>query len=183
MCLLNGDVGGFIPSSVDFGVENFYDLENGITTEVKIPIKKIIREMLHTYASEAYHNIIINDLDDKGLELLEYRGSTPMFLLTRDGETYTAMRFDENEECRAIIKGETKDIAISKIEENGGRIDGIYVCTAVEDDDRRKPNTGMAMDIKAENPHIDFIKTIVVGDSVTDKIFADKIGAKFIGVE
>lgn len=72
---------------------------------------------------------------------------------------------------------------IDKIEENGGRIDGIYVCTAVEDDDRRKPNTGMAMDIKAENPHIDFTKTIVVGDSVTDKIFADKIGAKFIGVE
>lgn len=72
---------------------------------------------------------------------------------------------------------------IDKIEENGGKIDGIYVCTAVEDDDRRKPNTGMAMDIKAENPHIDFTKTIVVGDSVTDKIFADKIGAKFIGVE
>ena len=72
---------------------------------------------------------------------------------------------------------------IDKIEENDGRIDGIYVCTAVEDDDRRKPNIGMAMNIKAENPHIDFTKTIVVGDSVTDKIFADKIGAKFIGVE
>ena len=73
---------------------------------------------------------------------------------------------------------------LDKIEENGGRIDGIYVSTAIKDDDyHRKPNIGMAMDIKAENPNIDFSKTIVVGDSITDKIFADRIGAKFIGVK
>jgi len=73
---------------------------------------------------------------------------------------------------------------LNTIKQHGGRIDSIYISTAVEDNDyRRKPNVGMAMDIKAEYPHIDFSKTIVVGDSITDKLFADKIGAKFIGVK
>lgn len=73
---------------------------------------------------------------------------------------------------------------LDAIEQHGGRIDGIYVCTAVDSNDfRRKPNIGMAIDIKNTFPTIDFTKTIVVGDSITDKIFADKIGAKFIGVK
>jgi hypothetical protein len=36
--------------------------------------------MVHTYAGEPYHNIIINDLDTYGLELMEYRYDVPMFL-------------------------------------------------------------------------------------------------------
>ena len=44
-------------------------------------LKDIITEAVHLYAKEPYHNIIINDLDDVGLELLEYRGTDPMFLL------------------------------------------------------------------------------------------------------
>jgi hypothetical protein len=78
MCLLNGDVGGSIPMSVDFGVEEI--VENGVITYYKIPIKRIIKEMLHAYALEPYHNIIINDLEEKGLELLEYRGESPLYL-------------------------------------------------------------------------------------------------------
>jgi hypothetical protein len=34
----------------------------------KIPLEKIIRESVHAYALEPYHNIIINDLEDYGLE-------------------------------------------------------------------------------------------------------------------
>jgi hypothetical protein len=37
--------------------------------------------MLHQYANEPFHNIIINDLDEIAVELLEYRGDTPMYLL------------------------------------------------------------------------------------------------------
>jgi hypothetical protein len=36
--------------------------------------------MVHTYGGEPYHNIIINDLDTYGFELLEYRYDTPLFL-------------------------------------------------------------------------------------------------------
>ena len=81
MCFLNGDFGGSLFASIDFGVEEYYDKENNITTYKKIPIKTIIREMVHTYASEPYHNIIINDLDEIAVELLEYRGDKPLYLL------------------------------------------------------------------------------------------------------
>jgi hypothetical protein len=81
MCRLNGEFGGSLPASIDFGTEDYYDLSTGTLTRTNLPIKRIVREMVHTYAEEPYHNIIINDLEDNGLELLEYRGSTPMYLL------------------------------------------------------------------------------------------------------
>ncbi len=46
-----------------------------------LSLKTIIREMIHTYAKEPYFNIVINDLDDSGVELLEYRGSEPLYLV------------------------------------------------------------------------------------------------------
>ena len=81
MCRLNGEFGGALPASIDFGTEDIYDNNTGILTREKLPIKRIIREMIHTYAEEPYHNITINDLDKYGLELLEYRGNAPMYML------------------------------------------------------------------------------------------------------
>ena len=79
MCLLNGEVGGSLEASIDFGTieeEN----KNGVWTIRPIPIPEIIRNAVHTYAGEPYWNIIINDLDTYGLELLEYRYDTPLYL-------------------------------------------------------------------------------------------------------
>jgi hypothetical protein len=81
MCLLNGDLGGSLFASVDFGKEEIYDTQTRITTIKDIPIKTIIREAVHEYASELWENIIINDLDDLGLELLDYKGNLPLYLL------------------------------------------------------------------------------------------------------
>ena len=79
MCLLNGEVGGTLESSVDFGtIEE--EQEDGSWVIKKIPIRDIIYNAVHVYAGEPYHNIIINDLDGLGLELLEYRYEEPMFL-------------------------------------------------------------------------------------------------------
>jgi hypothetical protein len=74
MCLLNGDLGGSIPASVDFGVEEIYDKEKNITNYSKVPIKKLIQNALYTYGKELLHNIVINDLDEAAVELLEYKG-------------------------------------------------------------------------------------------------------------
>lgn len=105
MCLLNGEVGGQLPASVDFGVEEFVDKEKMITTKTKVPIKKIIKEMLHAYALEPYHNIIINDLVDYGLELLEYRGDDPAYLLYNiDESEYKQCIFDKNKEYLLVTK-------------------------------------------------------------------------------
>lgn len=54
-----------------------------------VPIRTIIRECIHTYANESYYNIIINDLDDTGLELLEYRADSPMYFFFTNKDTCT----------------------------------------------------------------------------------------------
>ena len=77
MCLLNGDVGGNLTAlSYAFDI---VEEENGYNSyyKKKLPLRYIIREAVHTFANEPYHNIIINDLDDWGLELLTYRGENP----------------------------------------------------------------------------------------------------------
>ena len=89
MCLLNGDVGGSLESSVDFGTIQEED-QYGNWSITKIPIQDIIKNLLHTYGGEPYYNIIINDLDTYGLELMEYRYTVPMFLYRQvDNAIYT----------------------------------------------------------------------------------------------
>ena len=47
----------------------------------KAPLEKIIRESVHAYAQEPYHNIIINDLDEYGLEQTTYIGDKTLYAL------------------------------------------------------------------------------------------------------
>ena len=86
MCLLNGEVGGSLESSVDFGVIEEED-SNGNWTITKVPIQDIIRHAVHVYGREPYHNIIINDLDTYGKELLEYRLDIPAYIYKKVGDT------------------------------------------------------------------------------------------------
>ena len=103
MCLLNGEVGGSLESSVDFGTieeEN----QNGDWVIRKIPIYDIIRNMLHQYAGEPYHNIIINDLDTLGLELLEYRFDTPLYIYRTIANNIYENAMLENENYKVWIR-------------------------------------------------------------------------------
>jgi histidinol-phosphate phosphatase family protein len=62
------------------------------------------------------------------------------------------------------------------IESHGGRIDRIYCCTAVSDADvNRKPNAGMAVQAKRDFPEIDFTGAVMIGDSQTDMLFAQRM--------
>ena len=84
MSLLNGDIGGIITSlTADFGKVENVD-EKGNITITSLPLKEIITEVVHTWAREPYQNIIIEDLDEVGLELMEYRGEEPMYFLVND---------------------------------------------------------------------------------------------------
>ena len=138
MCLLNGEIGGNLPSSIDFGkidiyedtyseakikdytqyvANKYYIYENGeykislsefnekikyytkdtLLKQDSLKLKDIIKEAVHEYGKELYHNIIINDLDNYGLELLEYRGDKPLYLLyDEDAHIYTQMVIDED---------------------------------------------------------------------------------------
>jgi hypothetical protein len=55
-------------------------MANGDVKIIKLPIPEIIRNIVHQYAGEPIHNIIIKDIEDYGLELLEYRYEQPMYL-------------------------------------------------------------------------------------------------------
>lgn len=64
-----------------------------------------------------------------------------------------------------------------KIAAAGGRIDKVYVATSMNDDDHnRKPNQGMAMQAKQDFPQIDFHKSIMVGNSISDMEFGKRLG-------
>lgn len=105
MCLLNGEVGGSLESSVDFGTIQEEDIHGNWTIK-KVPIVDIIKNMVHTYAGEPYHNIIINDLDTYGLELLEYRYDEPMYLYRLENTPiYENVQFEsKNYACEVIDK-------------------------------------------------------------------------------
>lgn len=111
MCQLNGEVGGSLTSSVDFGTEEIVD-KNGIIKIRKIPIQDVIRHVVHTYAGEPLHNIIINDLDGYGLELLEYRYDMPMYLYRKvDSQYFDNVTLDGNKKGKVAKTGETKPLS------------------------------------------------------------------------
>lgn len=63
------------------------------------------------------------------------------------------------------------------IQAAGGRIDRIYACTAISDDDHnRKPNTGMALQAREDFPNIDFRRSVIVGNSLSDMEFGKRLG-------
>ena len=84
MCRLNGEVSGNIMMSTDFGTRETIQKneETGELTSVieKLPIYMIIQNAIKEYGQERAENIIINDLDQWGYELWEYRGDEPMYL-------------------------------------------------------------------------------------------------------
>lgn len=97
MSKLNGEMGGVITSlSWDFGSAQVTDRYGNITKE-KILIRDIITSAVHQFANEPFYNIIVNDLEDTGLELLEYRGKNPFYLIiNEDSQEPVNMTLDGN---------------------------------------------------------------------------------------
>ncbi len=64
----------------------------------------------------------------------------------------------------------------------GGRIDKIYFSPflAAENHITRKPKPGMAYQAKEDFPDVDFSKSIMVGDSLSDMQFGKEVGMKTV---
>ena len=71
---------------------------------------------------------------------------------------------------------------LDEIKKAGGRIDGIYFCPelAIEKTNCRKPNPDMAFNAKKDFPEIDFKKSIIIGDSISDMQFGKNLGMKTV---
>ena len=73
---------------------------------------------------------------------------------------------------------------LAEITKTGGRIDGIYFCTSLtEEDIRRKPGRGMFDDIVRDFPVVEPEKTLMVGDGDVDEEFAKNCGIDFCRVD
>lgn len=70
----------------------------------------------------------------------------------------------------------------TELEKAGGHLDGIYHCpdlvTAIPNG--RKPNPSMAFQAKKDFPEVDFSKSIMVGDSISDMYFGKRLGMETI---
>lgn len=109
MCRLNGEISGNLPMSVDFGTEEIVAADGTIIVN-KIPIYTIIQQAVRTYGQEPPENIIINDLDDIGYELWEYRGNDPMFIIIAPNTAGSMpevqnISFNKNTKIPAIYEG------------------------------------------------------------------------------
>lgn len=118
MCLLNGDMAGHIMNiSEDFGVKWYW--QNDEHTEYiaeDIEIKEIIYKGVQTYAGELPQNIIINDIAECGVQLMEYRGKQPLYLIkNNDDKIYENMTVNGNMKCWYKDKGKAKQITLSQI--------------------------------------------------------------------
>ena len=116
MGLLDGTIGGSLTAlSYDFGREDYTD-ENGVSHRRKLPIRDIVTELIHEYAHEPWENIIIQDLDDFGVELLQYRGTTtnPLYLFFNiNSQEVEQMTLDGS---FTVYKGRQISCTISNIE-------------------------------------------------------------------
>jgi D-glycero-D-manno-heptose 1,7-bisphosphate phosphatase len=86
---------------------------------------------------------------------------------------------------RGVGKGLMSEEDLSAIHEQmlkdvydaGGRIDAVYYCTALENNHpNRKPNPGMALNAQHDFAEIDFNRSIMVGDSLSDMEFGRNTG-------
>lgn len=71
---------------------------------------------------------------------------------------------------------------LSDIEKAGGRIDKVYVCTDLESvhSPNRKPEIGMALQAQRDFPEVDFHRSVMVGDSKSDELFAQRSRMRFV---
>ncbi len=67
---------------------------------------------------------------------------------------------------------------VDEIEKHGGKIDKVYHSPylASENHELRKPNIGMALQAQKDFPDIDFSKSVMIGDSMSDMEFGRKAG-------
>ena len=71
---------------------------------------------------------------------------------------------------------------LDELSQNFIHIDQIYYCPdlAIHDSASRKPNPGMAIQAQQEFAHVDFKKSMMVGDTASDMEFGSRLGMKSI---
>ncbi len=74
---------------------------------------------------------------------------------------------------------------LKEVQQAGGRIDRIYFSTDTDKQNSktRKPATGMALQAKLDFPKIDFSKSIMVGNNISDMLFGRAMGMTTVFID
>jgi len=84
MCLLNGECGGTITSSIQLDKMDTID-ENGEWVTVQPTISRIIMEAVNHLGGEQIGRIIISDIDERIKTVMRWVGSSPVYWVTQGG--------------------------------------------------------------------------------------------------
>lgn len=80
MCLLNGDCGGTITSSVEFDRYDTLD-ENGEWITIRPTIYQIILELVNHFGGEDMSRIFIEDIDTRVKQCMKWVGTDPLYII------------------------------------------------------------------------------------------------------
>lgn len=115
MCLLNGEVGGIIMMETDFGKYNQLD-ENGDIAETKVlTIRQILENIIFEYTREKCEEDQIELPEGSGLNLIEYRGDTPLYMLMEE----------KTEDDKTSWEAINMTVFGDQTDDNGQRIDSL----------------------------------------------------------
>lgn len=98
MCLLNGDVGGVLPATVQFDIMTT-QLADGTITEQKVLYYNIITELVHHWGEEDLNNIIIQDVPLRIRRVVQWNGNDDIYLSAADpaGDRNIQIYTEQNE--------------------------------------------------------------------------------------
>lgn len=85
MCLLNGECGGTITSSVILDRYDTLDASTGKMVTTKVTIAQLIKELVNHFGKIPLDKIIINDIDEKIKMVMKWTASQPIYL-TKDNQ-------------------------------------------------------------------------------------------------
>jgi len=89
MCLLNGDIGGKLPATIQFDTMTT-QTSNGAVVQQKVLYYNIITELLNHWGKEDLSNIVIQDVPLRIRQIVQWNGLTPIYLSEEwDEETQT----------------------------------------------------------------------------------------------
>ena len=114
-------------------------------------------------------------------EFVFYDGVPPVFRLFKEKFGRIVIATNQRGVGRKLMSVADLDAIhqkmLSAIEAEGGKIDAIFYASSIDNNDTiRKPNPGMALQAKARFPEIDFSKSIMVGNNISDMEFGRNAG-------
>lgn len=99
MAMLNGDVGGTFPAATILDEEDTQTPEGKIVSE-KVPVYRIIQEVVNHFGSEDLNNIVIEDVPLRVKRIMQWNGSNPLYLMDgydSDGHDYYLPSVDKQD--------------------------------------------------------------------------------------